>query len=175
MKKINDTIMLGIAAGLTGNLLKNIWDQVSIKAGLSKTSYPTIAGNLFLTQKQSQTKLGRAMGWLTDAAIGAGLGVGYVSVLRLTGKDHAYTKGVGYGHGAWALFLGGTNKLKVTPTLPKDPKTLMSFYVGHTLYGLGLALIATTMGDQNLFVWKKAPASLQTTSLDEENEKHPAI
>lgn len=155
MKKINDTIMLGIVAGLTGNLLKDLGDTLSIKLGLSQTSYPRIAGHLFMNRKQTETVLGKTIGWLTDAAIGAGLGVGYVGVLKLTGKDHAFIKGVGYGHGAWTLFLGGSNKLKVVKTFPQDPKTILSFYISHTMFGVGLALVAKTLGDKDMFPEKK--------------------
>jgi len=120
-----------------------------------------------MSRKQTETALGKTIGWLTDAAIGAGLGVGYVGVLKLTGKDYAYMKGVGYAHGAWALFLGGSDKLKVVKTFPQAPKTLLSFYISHTLYGVGLALAATALGDKDMFPEKKPTDALRTSSPGE--------
>lgn len=151
MQKIKDTILLGIVAGLTGNALKNLGEHACNKMGMTQAAYPTIAGEAFMTKKQTKSNLGKTVGWLTDAALGAGLGVGYAYVLKFTGKDHALMKGVGYGHGAWTLFLGGSNKLMVNPVLPIDPKTMLSFYFSHTLYGIGLALGACAFGDKDLF------------------------
>lgn len=151
MRKIKDPILLGIVAGLTGNVFKSIGDLVNIKLGISQTSYPRMAGSLFMNKKQTETVLGKTVGWLTDAAMGAGLGVGFVYVLKFTGADHALMKGVGYGHGAWTLVLGGTNKLMSAGTYPQDPKTILSQYASHTLYGVGAAFAATTFGDKDFF------------------------
>ena len=92
------------------------------------------------------------MGFMGDAAIGAGLGVGYVYVLKFTGKDHALMKGIGYGHGAWTILLGGAKFfLGGAKIFPLSPKSVMSNYLEHTLYGLGAYLAATTLGDEDLF------------------------
>ena len=151
MKKIKDPILLGIVAGLTGNLLKDIGDMINTRLGISKTSYSRVAAGLFMNKKQTESSLGKTVGWLTDAAIGAGLGVGFVYILKFTGKDHALMKGVGYSHGAWTLFLGGANKLMVESVYPQDPKTILSQYATHTLYGIGAAFSATTFGDEDMF------------------------
>ncbi len=151
MKKIKDPILLGIIAGLTGNVFKNAGDILSVKLGTSHTSYPRMAGSLFMNKRKTKTPIGKTVGWLTDAAMAAGLGVGYVYVLKFTGKDHALMKGVGYAHGTWTLILGGSNKIMASSIYPQDPKTLLSQYATHTLYGVGACLAATVFGDEDLF------------------------
>ncbi len=90
--------------------------------------------------------------------------MGYVYVLKFTGKDHALMKGVGYGHGAWTLLLGGANKLGVSTIYPLEPSSILSTYAEHALYGAGTALIATTLGDEDMF--RKEDIELPQTSAE---------
>lgn len=151
MKKIKDPILLGIVAGLTGNLFKNLGSLVNLRLGLVDESYATLAGSLFQKKRDSREGTGNIVGWLTDAAMGAGLGVGYIYILKFTGKDHCLLKGVGYGHGAWTLLLGGANKAMSAGLWPQKPQEVLSHYAAHTLYGIGLALVATAFADKDLF------------------------
>jgi len=150
MKKIKDPILLGVTAGLTGVLLKYIGNIISTKLGYNKTSYAKLAAKIYMSDRDAKSPLGKKAGILADAAIGAGLGVGYVYVLKFTGKDHALMKGVGYSHGVWTLLLGGAN-IVGGRIFPLKPKSILSTYVEHSLYGLGLALTATNLGDDDLF------------------------
>lgn len=151
MKKIKDPILLGIVSGLTGNVLKNIGVSISKKSRFGNFNYAQTAGGLFMTKRQTKTGLGNIIGRLSDAAIGAGLGVGFAYILKYTGKDHALMKGVGYGHGAWTILMGAANQFGFSNIYPMDPKSVLSNYLGHTLYGIGASLAATTFGDDDFF------------------------
>ncbi len=151
MSKIKDPILLGIVSGLSGIFFKSMGNLIFRKTGLNKTSYPQLAAGIFLKKKKTNTPEGKLVGLLADAALGAGLGVGYAYVLKFTGKDHAVLKGIGYGHGAWTLLLGGANKMGVSGIFPLAPSTILSSYAEHALYGLGAALAATTFGDKDFF------------------------
>lgn len=175
MKKVKDPILLGIIAGLTGNVFKTIGDIISIKLGISQTSYPRIAGSFFMTNKQTESVLGKTVGWLTDAAMSAGLGVGFVYVLKFTGKDHALMKGVGYSHGAWTLLLGGANKMMTSNIYPQDAKTVLSQYTSHTLYGIGAALAASTLGDKDMFRKEDIDAKWEPTLEQPDEQRHLRI
>lgn len=167
MKKIKDPILMGVIAGLVGNLLKTTGSLFTEKIGMNQTNYSKMAGSLFMSKKSTKSELGKKVGYLADAAIGAGMGVGYIYVLKLTGKDHALMKGVGYGHGAWTLFMGGANKLGVASMHPLSPKSVLSTYIEHTLYGLGAYLVATKLGDENLFAKEdiEKPVSTINTTM----------
>ena len=149
--KIKDPIILGIAAGLGGTLVKYLGNLVSRELGITNTSYQEIGAGIYMSARKARTPMGMVAGLFADAALGAGLGVGYIYVLKYTGKDHALIKGVGYGHGVWSLFLGGANLIGTASILPLTPKSVISTYVEHALYGAGAALVATTLGDENLF------------------------
>lgn len=151
MKKIKDPILLGIVCGLSGNTLKLISDTVIRKIFKTKLSYPQMAGGFFMSNRQTKSKLGNYVGLLSDAAVGAGLGVGFAYVLKFTGKDHVLMKGIGYGHGAWTILFGVANKLGASNIYPMEPKNVLSTYVTHTLYGIGAALAASTVGDPKFY------------------------
>ncbi|MCR4443066.1 MAG: hypothetical protein QHH10_12360 [Peptococcaceae bacterium] len=151
MQKIKDPVLLGIAAGLAGNLLKNLGNEISTALGFSKTTYSEIAGGIYMNKKKTYTPLGKTIGYLADTAIGGALGVGLVYLLKTTGRDHAAIKGVGYSHIAWTVLLGGMNKLGLSSFKPIDPETVLSSYINHTLYGFSAAVVATIIGDKNLF------------------------
>ena len=162
MQKIKDPILLGILAGLAGNVLKTTGSLLTQKIGMSQTNYSKMAGSLFMSKKSTKSELRKKVGYLADAALGAGMGVGYIYVLKFTGKDHALMKGVGYGHGAWTLFMGGANKLGVAGTYPLSPKSVLSTYLEHTLYGLGAYLVATKLGDEDLFAKEDIENTVRT-------------
>jgi hypothetical protein len=170
MKKIKDPIILGIVAGLTGTALKDIGDLISFKKGFSKRSYATIASNLFIIKKESASNLGEFIGWLTDMAMGAGLGVGLVYILKFTGQDHSLIKGIGYSHGAWTLLLGGANKLATSQIYPQDSKTILSQYLTHTLYGIGATLVATNLCDKELFLKEDIEFDTSTLNIDRSSD-----
>lgn len=143
MRKIKDPVILGIVAGLAGNLLKNIGNTVNIKLGITQTSYPRISGGIFMKQKQVENIYGKTAGWIADTVIAGGLGIGLVYLLKLTGKDRALIKGALYGQTAWTALFGVAGKLGATNIYPTDPKTVLSGYMNHNLYGIGAALTAT--------------------------------
>lgn len=167
MKKLKDPILLGIMAGLAGNLLKDLGNLFTTKKGMNDLTYSSMAGSLYMKKKDTKSNLGKKVGFLADMAVGAGLGVGYIYVLKFTGKDHALMKGVGYGHGAWTLLLGGTNKLGASKIFPLKPKTVLSNYLEHTLYGLGAYLVASKFGDDDLYAKEdiEQPQVSQTSTL----------
>ena len=151
MKKIKDPILLGVVSGLAGNLLKNIGNFVNVKLGMTQSTYPRVAGGIFMKQNQVESIPGKTVGWIADSAVAGGLGIGLVYLLKLTGKDHALIKGVIYGDSAWTVLYTFANKLGVSKIYPLDPKTNLSGYMNNTLYGIGTVLAATTLGDEDLF------------------------
>lgn len=151
MRKIKDPVVLGVVAGLAGNLLKNIGNTVNIKLGITQTSYPRISGGFFMKKNTVESIYGKTAGWIADTVIAGGLGVGLVYLLKMTGKDHALIKGAIYGQTAWTTLFGVAGKLGASNIYPTDAKTVLSGYMNHNLYGIGAALAATALGDEDLF------------------------
>jgi hypothetical protein len=95
--RINDKVLLGIAAGTIGNVCKNISDGFLNKRGFGKGSYRELATELVAGKKYNHTKKGAVAGTITDAIIGAGLGVPIVYLLSRSGRTTTVSKGRGSG------------------------------------------------------------------------------
>lgn len=167
MKKIKDPILLGFVSGLAGNLLKNIGNIVNVKLGITQSTYPRIAGGIFMKQNQVESVLGKTVGWIADSGISGGMGIGLVYILKRTGKDHALIKGAIYGEVGWTLLYSLANKIGVSKVYPFDPKTVLSGYSNNILYGIGTALAAKTFGDEDLFAKEDIELNQSSNEVEE--------
>lgn len=165
MKKIKDPIMLGIVAGMTGNIVKNIGNIISLKMGTSRMRYTEAASGIYLPKRKARKPLGQVIGALAENVSGCTLGIGLVYMLKLTGQDHAFIKGIGYSHVAWTFFLGGINVIGVSSFKMPDAKTVMSSFVNHSLYGLMATMTALSLADKDLLNKKDIPADSQYAKL----------
>ena len=102
MKKIKDPIILGAVSGLLGNSAKlagNLFNRYVLCK--SDTTYPEIAGGLFMSKKEREKPVGKIVGLLADFSLGALLGVPVVYMLRYTGRGQSCGKR--FGSGAFCL------------------------------------------------------------------------
>ncbi len=154
MKKIKDPIVLGFIAGLIGNSAKLAGNLVNRYVFYkSDTTYPEIAGGLFMTKKEREKPTGKVVGGLADFVLGAILGIPLVYMFRYTGKDKSALKGMGYGHFAWIGMYGSIGRLMGINkgVFPLNAQTNMSALFNHTWYGLVTALVINKLGAPSLF------------------------
>jgi len=98
------------------------------------------------------------------------LGVASVYALSFTGKDKAPLKGALIGGiTAWTALYGALGTMGVTQVQDPAPKTVLSEFLAHAVYGAVTASIATTLGDEGLFkgniAWKPCRADRQARDL----------
>jgi len=152
VKKIKDRIVLGLVSGLAGNVAKLAGNLANAYLfGFSRTTYPILAGQLFMNQKQLRTKTGLLVGTLADMVIGAAVGVPLVYMLTYTGKDHYALKGIGFGNTAWTGLFGAMSRLALNQAAFQDAPTNLSAFLNHTWYGLVASAVAANLGDPGLF------------------------
>ena len=95
MFKIKDRVALGVIAGLCGNLVKTVIDEVSLKKKISQQSFRETASGVWVsTQKEASNIKGQLLGGLLDFGMGTLGGVGTVYLLSMTGRDQLLTKGI---------------------------------------------------------------------------------
>ncbi|MDT3698086.1 MAG: hypothetical protein RO469_01560 [Thermincola sp.] len=154
MRKIKDPIMLGIVAGLIGNIAKlagNLFNRHVLYK--SDTTYSEIAGGLFMSKREREKSVGKAVGGIADFVLSALLGIPLVYILRYTGQDKAVIKGTGYGHLAWMAIYGAFGRLMGVKrgVFPLNADTNMSAFANHAWYGAVTALVINKLGDPSLF------------------------
>ena len=163
MFKIKDRVTLGVVAGLAGNLVKTLIDEVSTKKKISQRAFRGTAG-AWVSKKESTSTNGQLLGGLLDFGMGSLGGVGTVYLLSTTGKDHLVTKGLltGISMGSlitFALAAVPTNKAK-----PKDAASNLSYLVSHAAYGLVTTFVAAKLGAPSLYDTKPQNNYLEPTS-----------
>ena len=151
MKKIQDRVQLGIISGLAGVFVKDLVGTVLVKTGLAEEGAPQRAAGMLLPAYKVAAPLGRAAGWMADAAVGCLLGIASVYVLSFTGKDRAPLKGLTTGALAWVGLYGVLGNMGATNVRTALPRTVLSEFIGHSVFGLVSTATAAFLGDEDLF------------------------
>jgi len=151
VKKIRDRLQLGVVAGLTGVVVKDLVGGLLSRAGWAEERGPQRAAGMLLPAYKIYTPLGRLAGWLADAAVGSLLGIASVYTLSFTGKDRAALKGLTTGALAWVGLYGVMGNIGATTVRPVQPKTVISEFINHAVYGVVTTATAAYLGDEQLF------------------------
>lgn len=152
MLKIKDRIILGAIAGLAGNVVKTIIDEISLKKKISQRSFRSTAAGVWVSKKSEATNLnGQILGSLLDSGMGTLGGIGIVFLLTKTGRDHIVTKGLisGIGMGSFINFILGT--LPQNQLRPKDAASNLSYMLSHAAYGVVATIAAAKLGHPSLY------------------------
>jgi len=168
--KIKDRVLLGIIAGLTGNLFKTIIDEVSVKKKISQRSFRETAAGVWVNKSEASTLKGQFLGGLFDFGMGSLGGIGIVHLLSKTGRDHIITKGILSG-----ITMGSaiTSLLSVIPqnkAKPKDAASNLSYMLSHAVYGIITTAIVSKAGHSSLFDAKPVNNYLEPTELTSEEK-----
>lgn len=137
-----DTIALGVASGLVGNIAKDISNFLIYRAGGTEMLYGHFASSMFSPPQKVQEPGHFALGQILDFAIGATLGVPLVYLLKKTGKDHHLIKGAGMGLLLWGVLYGVGPNLKLLSIKPTLPRTHFSALWNNFVYGITTAQAA---------------------------------
>lgn len=173
MIKIKDRVLLGVVAGLCGNLVKTALDEVSQRKKISQRSFRETASGVWVSnQKEASNVKGQILGGLLDFGMGTIGGIGTVYLLSKTGRDHLATKGlisgITMGSAITALMSGFTqNKVR-----PKDAASNLSYLVSHAIYGLVTTFAAAKLGDPSLYDSKPNNNYLEPTEATTEQKNH---
>ncbi|MDT3699044.1 MAG: hypothetical protein RO469_06410 [Thermincola sp.] len=163
MFKIKDRVTLGVVAGLAGNLVKSVIDEVSTKKKISQRSFRGTAAGAWVSKKESTNINGQILGGLLDFGMGSLGGVGSVYLLSKTGKDHLVTKGLLSGITMGSLITFALAAVQSNKAKPKDAASNLSYMVSHAAYGLVTTFVAAKLGDQSVYDVKPQNNNLEPT------------
>jgi len=141
---VPDTVYAGTIAGTIGGLVKLALNLVLYVLGAAKTTSLHFAAAALLPKgtalnKPSSLMVGLAVDWLVAVA----LGISVVYIVRLTGRDFLWLKGVIYGGLIWVVGYGYLAALVVPAWLLRpDPATSVSVLAAHLAYGLTALFVA---------------------------------
>lgn len=149
--KIRDRLVLGMVAGIGGTIAKNIFISGAKKMNMAEFDGVETAAGMFVPAHKITTKQGRIVGHIGNTIMGAVLGTSIVYLFSLTGKDKAIIKGTAAGSVMWLALYGALAGIGATTVRPAMPNTMISQFLGHSLFGGVASLIATRLGDDKLY------------------------
>jgi len=160
--------LLGVIAGLGGNMEKITVEHFFNRTGLSKSNGYTTAAGIFLKKSDIPKQYGKLVGYIADNMIAGGLGVTCTYWATLMGKDNYLLKGAGLGAAEWTTLYGVFSKLGATAIFPVKPKDALATYISHLVFGATKMAITVNLGDTRLF----KPSNL-TLEIDEPQSLFP--
>lgn len=173
MFKIKDRVALGVIAGLCGNLVKTVIDEVSIRRKISQRSFRETASGVWVsTQKEASNVKGQILGGILDFGMGTLGGIGIVYLLSKTGRDQLLTKGIVSGVTVGSTVTALLSAFPQNKVRPKDAASNLSYMVSHAAYGLVTTLVAAKLGDPSLYDAKPKNNYLEPTEATTEQKNH---
>jgi len=150
--KIKDRVLLGVVAGLTGNLVKTLLDEVSLKKKISQRTFRETAAGVWVSKRSEATSSkGQLLGGLLDFGVASLGGIGMVQLFSKTGRDHVLTKGLVSGITVGSTVSAILSALPQNKVKPKDAASNLSYMLAHAVYGVVAAAVVTKLGDPSLF------------------------
>ena len=169
MEKFRDRILLGVLCGLGGGLVKNALSEILTRNDFTEYAGPSRAAGMLVPAHKITTPRGRLVGWIADTTISGMLGVASVYTLSLTGKEKAPLKGaLVCGAMAWTALYGVLGTMGATEVQHPQPKTVLSEFFVHTVYGAVVAATAAYLGDEDLYNGKIpwSPVSMKVQRIE---------
>ncbi len=171
MNKIKDRVLLGTVAGLAGDIVKTVIDEISHKKKLSQRSFRETAAGVWV-KKDSEAKSikGQALGGLLDLGMSIAGGIGTAYLLTETGKDQLITKGIIAGIGLGSLVDFAISSLPQNKIKPTDATSHLSYMASHAAYGLVTTFIVAKLGHPSLFDKEPINDYLEPTEFTTEQQ-----
>lgn len=137
MIKIKDTIALGWIAGILGSIPQFAINILSVQLGFSRYYSFQISSGIYLPQKLTMTLPGIMLGvmtWITSSAI---LGILIALIIKFTGKEYWYLKGLTVTNGLmYTIIYGLLYSLGASRVTPWDTATNIGIFIENAILGL---------------------------------------
>ncbi|NLM53003.1 MAG: hypothetical protein GX197_09340 [Firmicutes bacterium] len=144
---IRDRIALGVFAGITATIPSLLVNFLSVNLGFAKWYSHQISGGIYLHPGLTDSIQGIILGlliWLIPAMT---LGVITSYVIRATGEDYWWLKGIGVTLVCMHLIIYGfLYSLGGATIVPFDFATNISIYIENIIYGLTLGYLIKRWG-----------------------------
>ena len=135
--KIRDGFALGAISGVIGTIPQIIFDLISVQLGYSKFYAFQISGSIYLYKSLTYRPMGLILGGLIWETTGVLLGIITVYLIRLTGKEYWWLKGLVVSNlFMFTIIYGFLFSLGAARIIPWDIPTNVTIFMGNIIFGL---------------------------------------
>ena len=163
MKKINDSMVVGILGGLIGVVCMDISSLLLWRTKKTEVLYGHLAGSMIMNPFRLNKRKNFLVGQILHMCVGSGIGVGMIEILKKYGKDHHNIKGGFLSVAVWSVLYNFGQRMGFYRMNPRQIKTSYSAILHHLIYGLVTSNAIVALADPTMFS-KEASANNQATT-----------
>lgn len=148
--KIKDPIALGALTGLLGSIPHLLVNFLSVQLGFSRYYSFQISAGIFIAEELTTERLGLLIGAISWSITAIILGTLLVLLVKFTGKNHWWLKGILITGGlTYAGIYGILFSLGGANLVPTDIPTTVTNMFGNLVFGISSGYLIIKLGDIN--------------------------
>lgn len=147
---MKDRIILGAMVGLLADVVKLLVNLTGYLLNYSHVVFWQITATRFLDKTDLFKPAAYIIGGIADLTMAALLGVAFIYLLHLTGRDYDYVKGMGFGLAVWVLLFGTVLGQTTENKLNIDPSGILLTAVAHLSFGLALTFFSRKLWNRRI-------------------------
>ena len=151
MKKIKDSMVVGILGGLLGVTCMDISNIILWRNKKTEGLYGHLAGSMIMKPYKLNKGRNYLLGQIFHMTVGSGLGVGMVQILKRFGKDHLIMKGGFYSVAIWGFLYNFGQRMGFYRAAPHLTKSSYAAIWHHFIYGFVTSHAIVALADPTVF------------------------
>jgi hypothetical protein len=136
---LKDKIIIGLLIGLLADAVKLTFNFLSFKLNFTSAVFWQLISATVLEKEDVFTPVGTLIGAAADIIVTMFLGVIFIHLIYLTGKENLWLKGIGFAMLVWVNFFVVIQGLLLQGKIPPEPSGIIVTIAAHFLFGLSLA------------------------------------
>ena len=166
MKKIRDSMTVGILGGLIGVVCMDISSYILWRNKKTESLHGHLAGSMIMNPFKLNKRKNFMIGQIFHMTVASGIGVGMVEILKRYGKDHHNLKAGFLSVVTWGILYNFGQKMGFYKMNPRLIKSSYAEIWQHLVYGLVTSNAIVALADPTIFS-KEASMNVQATTYAE--------
>lgn len=141
--RYNSPIFTGVLIGLLADAVKLGTNYLAYALGYTNVVFWQIVATNVLPKEYLFSRSAILIGAVTDLTVTALMGVIFLYVIKYTGFDFLFLKGIGFALLVWVGVLGVLLGPSVEAKLPQTPSGVLVTIIAHLAYGIALSVFTS--------------------------------
>jgi hypothetical protein len=149
--RIQDSFTIGILGGLIGTVVVDISNLLLWRKGRSEMLYGHFGASMFMMPLRTNRRKNFILGQIFHMLTGGFLGLPIFYLLKKTGRDNLWFKGLFGGAAVWGTLYAFGIRMKLYSAKPRLTRTHFSYLWHNFLYGVVSAFSMVWLAEPNTF------------------------
>lgn len=172
-KKIKDSIVVALLAGLAGSIAMETSNFLLWRKGKSEHLYGHLAGSMTMRASRTNQRKNFILGEIFHLITGSSLGLIQLEVFKKYGKDHHLVKGGSTGLITWGVLYNFGQRMGFFSRRTHLTKTKYASLWNHLVYGIVTSQVIVKIADPSIFKQNKDNELASTNLAQSDNSTYP--